>query len=122
MQAAELGIARIGVARAAPVPDTVTDSYDRWISSGYNAGMEYLERYPSVRRDPRELLPGAGSVISCAISYYHTGRQRDGLPVIASYAHGDDYHDVVREMLEALAGTEAGQQLLGKILPSADKK
>lgn len=104
MQAAELGIVRIGVAPARPVPVSVTDGYDRWISCGHHAGMEYLERYPSVRRDPRELLPGARSVISCAVSYYHTERQRDGLPVIASYAHGDDYHEVVREMLEALAG------------------
>lgn len=102
-RAAELGIDRIGVARAYPVPREVTELYDNWIAEGCNAGMDYLDRYHDVRRDPRLLLPGARSVISCAISYYHNERQPDGVPRIASYAHGDDYHEVVRRLLEPLA-------------------
>ncbi len=102
-QANDIGIDRIGVAEAIPVPEHETDRYEHWLSSGGNAAMEYLERYPDIRQDPRRLLDGARSVISCAVSYYHTERQPDGIPVIASYAHGDDYHEVVRELLETLA-------------------
>lgn len=102
-QATEIGIDRIGVADAVPVPEEVTEKYERWLAAGGNAGMEYLERYSAVRKDPGLLLEGASSVISCAVSYYHTGRQPDGVPAIASYAHGDDYHEVVRRLLEELA-------------------
>lgn len=98
-----LGIDRIGVAEACEVPDGVTDGYRRWIAEGCNGSMEYLDRYHDVRRDPRLLLTGARSVISCAIAYYHKSKQPAGIPAIASYAHGDDYHDVVRRLLEPLA-------------------
>ena len=102
-RAAELGIDRVGVAEARKVPQSVTDGYAGWIERGGNASMEYLDRYHDVRRDPRLLLDGARSVISCAIGYYHTARQPEGAPVIASYAHGDDYHEAVRRLLEPLA-------------------
>lgn len=102
-QAVRLGIDRVGVARACEVPQEVSDGYARWLADGCNASMDYLDRYHDVRRDPRLLLDGARSVISCAIGYYHTSRQLQGAPAIASYAHGDDYHDVVRRLLEPLA-------------------
>lgn len=98
-----LGIDRVGVAEACEVPDSVTDGYRRWLDEGCNGSMDYLDRYHDVRRDPRLLLPGARSVISCAIAYYHKSKQPAGIPAIASYAHGDDYHDVVRRLLEPLA-------------------
>jgi len=102
-KALSLGIDRIGVARACRVPAAVSAAYERWIERGGNASMKYLERYPDVRCDPRELLSGTCSVISCAISYYHTECQPSDVPAIASYAHGDDYHDVVRHLLEPVA-------------------
>lgn len=102
-RAAQLGIDRAGVAPAATVPSSVSRRYREWIATGLNASMHYLDRYHDQRDDPRLLLPGARSVISCAIGYYHPERQPDGVPTIASYAHGDDYHDVVRSLLDMLA-------------------
>ncbi|MCM1448772.1 MAG: tRNA epoxyqueuosine(34) reductase QueG [Clostridiales bacterium] len=101
--AAHIGIDHTGVAPAAPVPDSVSSAYRSWIRQGHNASMEYLDRYHEVRRDPRLLMEGTRSVISCAIGYYHPERQPTGVPSIASYAHGDDYHDVVKRMLGQLA-------------------
>lgn len=97
------GIDRIGIAATHPVPDSVTDSYARWLADGNNAGMDYLDRYPDIRRDPELLLPGARSVVTCAVSYYHTAAQPAGTPLIAMYAHGDDYHDVMRDMMRPVA-------------------
>ena len=59
---------------------------------------------------PQELLEGARSVISLALSY-NTGQpeQPDGLPrggpqgKIARYAWGDDYHDVIKRRLRDFA-------------------
>lgn len=97
------GIDRLGFAVAGEVDACCREEYERWIAEGCNAGMGYLERYPDVRNDPRKLLEGARSVISCAISYWHPERQAPGAPRIGLYAHGDDYHDVVRCALEEVA-------------------
>lgn len=70
-----------------------------WISAGMNASMDYLDRYHSERATPSLLLDGARSIISCAFSY------APPLPgdIIAAYALGSDYHEVVRDRLKAVA-------------------
>lgn len=102
-EATRLGIDRVGVATAEPVPPDVRLQYRDWIGAGCHGHMSYLEKYDEVRSDPRLLLEGARTVISCAVSYYHVAEQPAGIPRIASYAHGDDYHEVVRARLESLA-------------------
>lgn len=97
----ELGFYKIGAARLGPVSDKAADAYRKWISRGCHGSMQYLERYPDLRNDPRLLLPGAQSIIVAAMSYYHPERQT-GLK-IASYAHGADYHLIVRDRLQQLA-------------------
>lgn len=103
LRAAGLSIDRVGFARAEPVEPSAVEEYDRWLSGGNNAGMTYLERYGDLRADPRLLLPGACTVVAVAVNYHHAGRQPTGAPEIASYAHGDDYHEVVRGRLDQLA-------------------
>jgi epoxyqueuosine reductase len=67
--------------------------------------MGYLtDRRAEVRRDPRNLLPGARSIL-CVGKLYNTPdpemRPQDG--VISRYAWGQDYHRVMRAGLEKLA-------------------
>ncbi len=108
----QTGAAACGVAKAEPVPDAQTESYSRWLEEGHQAGMAYMERYPDIRRDPRLLLEGAQSVISIAFSYRQPdGSHREGLPYVASYALGDDYHDVLRHRLQPV--TEALKAMYG---------
>jgi epoxyqueuosine reductase len=60
--------------------------------------MRYLtDHRAEVRADLENLLPGVKSVISVGMLY---GRSGGG---IAGYAHGEDYHAVIRRGLEALA-------------------
>ncbi|MDE5895734.1 MAG: DUF1730 domain-containing protein, partial [Muribaculum intestinale] len=92
-----------GVATAEPVDSEAWERRERWISDGNNAGMEYLDRYPDVRRDPRNLLEEARSVIVAAYSYYPSRRQPADAPQFAWYAYGRDYHEVVRARLELAA-------------------
>lgn len=97
------GVTRIGVARACRIDDDAAMQYDRWLSEGRNATMHYLSRHNDLRADPRLLLPGATSIICCAINYYHISQKPANTPEIALYAHGDDYHEVVRDALDGIA-------------------
>lgn len=104
-RAAALGIARIGFAAAAEVDSEATAIYDRWIARGRHGEMDYAARYADVRRDPRRLLEGAQTIVSCAVAYPAPPPQPAGTLRFASYSLGDDYHHEVRRMLFELAKT-----------------
>lgn len=101
--AAEAGGAACGIARAEAVDATEAEYFSQWIAHGMHGGMGYMANYRDIRLDPRLLLPGAQSVIVVAFSYYHSGQAEGNLGRIAAYAHGDDYHEVVRRRLGVLA-------------------
>ena len=96
---AEVGAMACGFAAVADVAAVADERYCRWVESGSNATMTYLEKYADVRRNPALLLEGARTIVSCAFSY----ARREHHPNIADYALGRDYHDVVRQRLESLA-------------------
>lgn len=85
-----------GVARAEMVPADEWARFEDWLSRGLHAGMDYMERYKEIRRDPRLLLEGGRSIISLAFNY----RQPNPYPEIATYALGRDYHRVLRRHLK----------------------
>ena len=95
----DAGACRVGFAAAGPVGDSTRRRYDSWIAGGRHAGMAYLGRYGDVRSDPRLLLDGAATVISCAFDYRPSRRH----PLFADYSLGEDYHDVLRSRLTAAA-------------------
>ena len=77
------------------------------IRDGHMDGYSwYTEERVRRANRPQELLEGAQSVISLALSY-NTGQPEptDGLPrgKIARYAWGDDYHDVIKNRLREFA-------------------
>ena len=59
------------------------------------------------------MLENAATVISLAFSYAPERFRDDSLPVVASYAYGEDYHDVIRRRLslpvERLRNTYGGE-------------
>jgi epoxyqueuosine reductase len=81
-----------------------------WLAHGYAGEMNYL-RDPR-RADPRLALEGGESVIVVALNYNSSPPYSTELPVtlgddsprgwISRYAWGDDYHEVLREKLDAL--------------------
>ncbi len=99
--AAELGFddCRVATARRA----THADDFVEWLEDGRNGDMAWLERNPTRRADPREVLPGCKAVICLAINYY-TGSSPfpEGHPQdyrIAKYSWNEDYHDLVENRL-----------------------
>jgi epoxyqueuosine reductase len=102
-KAAELGISKIGFARAESLtPDG--ERFFEWLERDHHGEMAWLEREPEKRVDPRLIFPEAKSVISVAVNYYtpyeHPNEISSGK--ISRYAWGDDYHDVVKEKLRGL--------------------
>jgi epoxyqueuosine reductase len=106
-RAREIGFDACGVAPAAALPELT--ALAEWLERGYAGDMVYLHKSAETRADVRRFLPGARSVVMTA-SLYHTGRpgaaaERDRGPAmarVARYAHGEDYHVVLRERLTAL--------------------
>ena len=99
----ECGFELAGIAKAGPVGDF--ERYETWVSQGYAGEMRYLtDHRAQIRRDVRELLPTARSVI-CVGKLYNTPDppERQGDARISRYAWGaGDYHDVLRASLEAV--------------------
>lgn len=96
-----LGFFYCGIAKAVAL-DEDARRLEKWLSNGYHANMAYMERNFDKRIDPRKLVDGAQSVITLLLNYYPAQEQASDVPKIAKYAYGNDYHDVIREKLNAL--------------------
>jgi epoxyqueuosine reductase len=107
-QAKSLGFDLCGVVRAEKFPEL--GQTPEWLARGYAGEMKYLA--DPRRGDPRSAMPGVQSAIVGLLNY--SAEQplstdpalpiEDGKPGgwISRYAWGDDYHEVLRERLEAL--------------------
>lgn len=93
-----LGVARCGIAKAEPINADDSMLYSQWIQGRMHASMDYCAKYDDVRHDPRLLLEGANTVISCAFNYNAPVTSH----IIASYALGQDYHYVIKQRLREL--------------------
>ncbi len=110
-EALRLGFMNCGIARAGRLDDDAR-RLEQWLNKGFQAGMQYMEKHFDLRIDPTKLVPGARSVITLLLNYYPREEQAAGVPRIAKYAWGEDYHIVIREKLNALLhfiNTEIGQ-------------
>ncbi len=105
-KARDLGFDLCGFARA--LPSDRGDFVRNWLADGMAGNMTYLNRSVERRLNPELVLPGVKSVISVGQSYF-TGflpdeiRRDPSRGIIASYAWGQDYHDLMGHALEELA-------------------
>jgi len=93
--ARECGFELAGIAAAEPSGDFAR--YREWVEKGFAGEMRYLtDRRAEVRRDPRNLLPSARSII-CVGKLYNTPGPAAGS--VSRYAWGEDYHRIMRDDL-----------------------
>jgi epoxyqueuosine reductase len=106
-EARALGFDCIGIT----VPGTIERAgqhFLEFIASGGHGDMDWLAAQPERRIDPRGLWADVRSVIMLGVNY---GTDQDPLAIlkqrtraaISVYAQGDDYHDVIKKRLKALA-------------------
>ena len=106
--AGAVGFDLVGIAPALPTPET--RFLREWLARGFAGSMDYLARRCEERVDPRRVLEGARSIVAVGLVYADAGTSTatgagDARARVARYAGGDDYHEVMRDRLEAL---EAG--------------
>jgi epoxyqueuosine reductase len=98
-------------------PDAIADvarHFRAFLDDGAHGDMDWLVASPERRMDPRALWPGVRSVIMLGVNYGPDQNPLDILQhrtrgAISVYAQGDDYHDVIKKRLKALARWLAAQ-------------
>lgn len=101
--AQELGFDLCRIAECAVPPHA--EEFRTWLAEGRAGEMAWLGRNEARRTDPRQVLPGARSVVVLGMNYWNEeGRKAkgEGRGRIAQYAWGDDYHDVIEKKLYVL--------------------
>jgi len=114
-RAIELGFDLVGVAPAGLASHA--KEYADWIAAGYAGELTYMTRDPDRRSDPRRVLPGAQSVIVVGLSHYTMDlpdeiKHDPSRGLIARYAWGVDYHDLMTPRLNELAEFVKGEVVL----------
>ncbi|HVD83780.1 MAG TPA: tRNA epoxyqueuosine(34) reductase QueG [Bradyrhizobium sp.] len=106
-EARALGFDCVGVTS----PDAIADAaghFRAFLDTGAHGEMDWLAANPERRADPRGLWPAVRSVIMLGVNY---GPDENPLAILESrtrgaisvYAQGDDYHDLIKKRLKALA-------------------
>jgi epoxyqueuosine reductase len=106
-EAAALGFDAVAVARPEVAPQAQR-GFAEFLAHGRHGDMDWLADRPERRSDPRVLWPDVRTVVMLGVNY---GPDCDPLAVtrqkeraaISIYAQGDDYHDVIKKRLKALA-------------------
>jgi epoxyqueuosine reductase len=105
-RARELGFQLAGIAPATEADGF--ESFQRWLTAGYEGEMTYMSRHAEARRHPRSILASVQSVIMVGMNYYQgddksalqdSASKTTSLGRVARYARGADYHDILRERL-----------------------
>jgi len=106
-RARALGFDCIGITAPGAISDAAKH-FREFLDTGAHGDMDWLAQNPERRADPRGLWPDVRSVIMLGVNY---GPDEDPLVIlrqttrgaISVYAQGDDYHDVIKKRLKALA-------------------
>jgi epoxyqueuosine reductase len=91
-----------------PEPPPHFSTFENWLAQNRHGTMDYLatERSRLRRADPRQIMPECRSILVLATPYGPARPSREeesGIrDAIASYAQGDDYHDVLPERMKEL--------------------
>ena len=102
-KAKAVGFDLVGFAKA-DVLEKESELLKEWLDKNYQAGMEYMNKNFEKRKDVRQILPNAKSVISLGLNYYtpdsYSNDKAKGK--VSRYAWGKDYHLIIWAMLDEL--------------------
>ena len=97
----------VGITRPDSIPQA-PERLERFLAAGAHGDMGWLETTAHRRGDPRVLWPAVRSIVMLGMNY---GPDDDPLAVlrqrtraaVSVYAQGDDYHEIIKPRLKALA-------------------
>lgn len=97
--ASEAGIPLVGCVSPEAL-EAEAGRWREWVARGGHAGMDWMGRHGPVREHPAKWLPGCRSIVVFGFPY-HPGPVAGDFRV-ARFAAGQDYHRVIRRVLEGL--------------------
>ena len=102
-KAKAIGFDIVGFAKAESL-DKESELLEKWLSKNYQAGMEYMQKNFDKRKDVKQILPNAKSIISLALNYYTPDSYSNEKLIgkVSRYAWGKDYHLIIWAMLDEL--------------------
>lgn len=102
-KAKQLGFDLVGFAKSDLLVEETT-KLETWLDKGYQASMNYMEKNLHKRKNVKEILTTAKSIISLALNYYTPEKYSDGNDKgkVSRYAWGKDYHLIIWQKLDEL--------------------
>ena len=101
-RANELGFDAAGITDLSALPHA--EELSRWLAEGMAGTMAYMQRQKSRRLEPARILEGASRAVVVTQNYFNADPPSlTGTGLVAKYARGRDYHQVMGEKLEVLA-------------------
>ena len=102
-KATALGFDLIGFAKHQILENEVENLED-WLTKGYQAGMNYMERNVEKRKNAAIILEDCKSVISLGMNYFvdEDFDENENSSKVSRYAWGRDYHYTIWEKLDEL--------------------
>jgi epoxyqueuosine reductase len=105
--AREHGFDAVGIVRPDAIPDAPA-RLAQFLAEGAHGDMAWMETTAARRGDPRALWPDVRAIVMLGVNY---GPDADPLAIlkertrgaISVYAQGDDYHELIKARLKALA-------------------
>ncbi|MBI3152316.1 MAG: tRNA epoxyqueuosine(34) reductase QueG [Chloroflexi bacterium] len=115
-KARQLGFVLAGVTSSEP--PTYYNIFEAWLNQNLHGTMQYLQN--EKRADPKLILPECKSILVLALPYPPLNQKpdshNDSAFRIASYALGDDYHDIIPPRLKKIV--EFIEEQVGHPIPN----
>lgn len=101
-KAKKFGFQSCGISKAGFLEEDAKP-LENWLNNNYHGEMAYMENYFDKRLDPTLLVEGSKSVISLSYNYFPKDKisSLDNFK-ISKYAYGQDYHEVIKEILNEM--------------------
>lgn len=101
-KAKKFGFQNCGISKAGFLEEDARP-FENWLKNNYHGQMQYMENYFDKRLDPTLLVEGSKSVISLSYNYFPEEKISDfGTFKISKYAYGQDYHEIIKAILEEM--------------------
>jgi epoxyqueuosine reductase len=106
--ALSLGFDSVGFANPEGFSLRHSDGLESFLHEGHHGDMGWMQARAELRKHPSQLWPEVKSILALGHNYAPTENPLEALDrknegVISCYAKGDDYHDVIKKKLKALA-------------------
>lgn len=101
-KAKKFGFQSCGISKAGFLEEDAKP-LENWLNNNYQGEMAYMENYFDKRLDPTLLVEGSKSIISLSYNYFPKDKvsSLDNFK-ISKYAYGQDYHEVIKEILNEM--------------------